>query len=185
MHRAFVCLTAELTAWAVPLAALVCWFSCHTALHLLEQARAEHGRGSLGWLAGAAFSAGAGIWSTHFIAMLGYDPGVGVSYDPAVTLAWLLASIASALAAFALLRRSRDRARVIAAGLILGLGIAAMHFTGLRGVRIQGSVVVDPALAAAAIVAGVALTCGALLALPRGADGGALPRARAGGAPPA
>ncbi|MBK3401016.1 MULTISPECIES: EAL domain-containing protein [Methylobacterium] len=184
MHRAFVCLTAEHTAWAVPLAALVCWFSCHTALHLLEQARPEHGRGSLGWLAGAAFSAGAGIWSTHFIAMLGYDPGVGVSYDPAITLAWLLASIASALAAFALLRRSRDRTRVIAASLILGLGIAAMHITGLRGVRIQGSFVVDPALAAAAIVAGMVLTYGALLALPRAADGGALPRARTSGAPP-
>ncbi|KMO14005.1 bifunctional diguanylate cyclase/phosphodiesterase [Methylobacterium indicum] len=174
MHRAFVCLTAEHTAWAIPLAALVCWFSCRTALHLLEQARVEHGARALGWLVGAAFSAGAGIWSTHFIAMLGYDPGMGISYDPAVTLASLLLSVASALLAFALLWRSRGPLRCAAAGAILGLGIAAMHFTGMRGVRVEGSFVWDPILAGVAVATGLALTCGALLALPRRPEGGRL-----------
>ncbi|KMO24094.1 hypothetical protein, partial [Methylobacterium aquaticum] len=61
MYRAFVCLAAEHTAWAIPLATLVAWLSCHTALQLLGQARADQGRRSLGWLLGAAFSAGAGI----------------------------------------------------------------------------------------------------------------------------
>ncbi len=174
MHRAFVCLTAEHTAWAIPLAALVCWFSCRTALHLLEQARVEHGARALGWLVGAAFSAGAGIWSTHFIAMLGYDPGMGISYDPAVTLASLFLSVASAFLAFALLWRSRGPLRCAAAGAILGLGIAAMHFTGMRGVRVEGSFVWDPILAGVAVATGLALTCGALLALPRRPEGGRL-----------
>ncbi|KTS35008.1 hypothetical protein NS228_14625 [Methylobacterium indicum] len=174
MHRAFVCLTAEHTAWAIPLAALVCWFSCRTALHLLEQARVEHGTRALGWLVGAAFSAGAGIWSTHFIAMLGYDPGMGISYDPAVTLASLFLSVASAFLAFALLWRSRGPLRCAAAGAILGLGIAAMHFTGMRGVRVEGSFVWDPILAGVAVATGLALTCGALLALPRRPEGGRL-----------
>ncbi|NGM35606.1 EAL domain-containing protein [Methylobacterium sp. DB0501] len=167
MYRAFVCLTAEHTAWALPLAALVCGLSCHTALHLLEQARVERGGRSLGWLVGAGFSAGAGIWSTHFIAMLGYDPGLGVGYDLELTLASLGVSVVSALAALALLRPARGPLRGVAAGLLLGLGIAAMHVTGMLGVRIPGRFAWDPALAAAAAATGCLLACAAALALPR------------------
>ncbi|TNC11457.1 EAL domain-containing protein [Methylobacterium terricola] len=167
MYRAFVCLTAEHTAWAIPLAALVCGLSCHTALHLLEQARVERGRRSLGWLLGAGFCAGAGIWSTHFIAMLGYDPGIGVGYDPALTLASLGVSAVGALAALFVLRRARGPFAAVAAGLLLGLGIAAMHVTGMLGVRIPGRFTWDPALATTAVALGCLLACAAALALPR------------------
>ncbi|AWN48493.1 PAS domain S-box protein [Methylobacterium terrae] len=171
MYRAFVCLTAEHTAWALPLAMLVCWLSCHTALRLLEQARAESGGRSAGWLVGAAFSAGAGIWSTHFIAMLGYDPGLGVSYDPAITLASLAVGVISALAALTLLRGARGTGGGVAAGLLLGLGIAVMHATGMQGVRVPGTFAWDPVLAAAAVATGCALACGSLLALSRAETG--------------
>ncbi|OAS24611.1 hypothetical protein A5481_12755 [Methylobacterium platani] len=167
-----MCLTAEHAAWAVPLAGLVCWLSCHTALHLLEQARVERGGRAFGWLAGAAFSAGAGIWSTHFIAMLGYDPGVGVSYDPAITLASLAVGVAGAFAALAVLRRARLVRGVVAGGVLLGLGITAMHVTGMHGVQAPGTFAWDPALAAAAILTGTVLVCLALLALPRTERGG-------------
>ncbi|MGX7705960.1 bifunctional diguanylate cyclase/phosphodiesterase [Methylobacterium sp. Gmos1] len=167
MYRAFVCLTAEHTVWAIPLAALVAWFSCHTALQLLGQARVERGGRSLGWLLGAGFSAGAGTWSTHFIAMLGYDPGVGVGYDPAVTLASLLVGVAGALAALGVLRRARGTAGRLAAGLLLSLGVAAMHTTGMRGVRVPGTFAWHPGPAVAALLVGSALSCAAFLLLRR------------------
>ncbi|AWN50684.1 EAL domain-containing protein [Methylobacterium sp. 17Sr1-1] len=167
MYRAFVCLTAEHTVWAVPLAALVAWFSCLTALQLFGQARAARGGRSLGWLLGAAFSAGAGTWSTHFIAMLGYDPGVGVGYDPAATLASLLVGVAGALAALGLLRRARGTSGRLAAGLLLSLGVAAMHATGMQGVHVPGTFVWHPNLAVAALVVGAALSCAALVVFRR------------------
>ncbi len=178
MYRAFVCLTAEHTAWAIPLALLVSWLSCHTALNLLEQARADRGGRSVGWLVGAGFSAGAGIWSTHFIAMLGYDPGVGVGYDPMVTLASLGVGVFGALLAVSLLRRDRGRLRCIVAGILLGLGIATMHLTGMEGVRVPGTFVWHPALAVAAVLVGCATACAALLLLPRPGTGrGLIPSA--------
>ncbi len=165
MYRAIVCLTAEHRPWAIPLAALVAWLSSHTALQLFTQARVERGTRALGWLLGAAFAAGAGIWSTHFIAMLGYDPGIGVGYDPAVTLASLLVAVASALAALTLLRGADGTLGRIAAGLLLSLGIAAIHAMGMEGVRVPGTFIWHPGLAAAALTLGSLLTCASLLML--------------------
>ncbi|WP_053082006.1 bifunctional diguanylate cyclase/phosphodiesterase [Methylobacterium aquaticum] len=160
--------------WAVPLAALVCWLSCHTALHLLEQARVERGGRSLGWLAGAAFSAGAGIWSTHFIAMLGYDPGLGIRYDPAIILASLAVSVAGALAALAPLRRSPTILRGVAASVLLGLGLAVVHVISMQSLHVPGRFSWDPVLTGTAVLVGFALTCGSLLTLPRPGKTGSL-----------
>ncbi len=165
MYRAFVCLTAEHTAWAIPLAALVAWFSCHTAVQLVEQARIHQGGRSVGWLAGAAYSAGAGTWSTHFIAILGYDPGVGVGYDLTAALVSLFVGVTSALAALTLLHMARSTLGCIAAGLLLSLGIATMHVTGMKGVRMAGTVVWHPGLAVAALLLGSTLVCASLLML--------------------
>ncbi|MCJ2058142.1 bifunctional diguanylate cyclase/phosphodiesterase, partial [Methylobacterium sp. J-048] len=85
MYRALACLTDQHTPWVVPLAACVCWISCYVAL-LLEQRVRKGGASAPAWLLAASFSAGAGIWSTHFIGMLGYDPGVVVGYEMATTL---------------------------------------------------------------------------------------------------
>ena len=100
MYRAFACLTEEHTGWVVALAACVCWISCAVALKLEQrvQVRAD-GHGPV-WLLASGFSIGAGIWSTHFIGMLGYDPGVVLGYEPRTTLLSLIVAIAAATVAF-------------------------------------------------------------------------------------
>jgi NO-binding membrane sensor protein with MHYT domain len=102
---------------------------------------------------------------TRFIAMLGYDPGVGVSYDPAITLAWLLASIASALAGagsttklpwirtprrpvmcIAAMPRPRIRlAAITGAAFSAGAGIWSTHFIAMLGYDPGVGVSYDPA----------------------------------------
>ena len=58
-----------------------------------DRARAgESGRGA--WLALAAFVSGTGIWSTHFVAMLAYQPHLPIGYDPGLTLLSILAAMA-------------------------------------------------------------------------------------------
>ncbi|RZK83769.1 MAG: bifunctional diguanylate cyclase/phosphodiesterase, partial [Methylobacterium sp.] len=129
MYRALACLTDEHTPWVVPLAACVCWISCYVAL-LLEQRVRKGGAWAPSWLLAASFSAGAGIWSTHFIGMLGYDPGVVVGYEVATTLLSLIVAIAAALVAFTLLRAAHQGSpwAGAVAGVVLGGGIACMHF---------------------------------------------------------
>ena len=178
MYRAIICLTEEHTAWVLPLSMLVCWVSCHTAFGLLKQARESTGAAAGAWLTAAGVAAGAGIWSTHFIAMLGYDPGVGVAYDLNLTLLSLAVSIAAAVGALAPLaaKAGSGKARsdkggsgsaasgaAAASGVMLAAGIAGMHFLGMAGVRIPGRFDWDFAFVAAAIGCGTALTTAALL----------------------
>ncbi|MCJ2124188.1 EAL domain-containing protein [Methylobacterium sp. J-077] len=175
MYRALACLTDEHTPWVVPLAACVCWISCYVAL-LLEQRVRKGGASAPAWLLAASFSAGAGIWSTHFIGMLGYDPGVVVGYEMATTLLSLIVAVAAALVAFTLLRAvgratGRDASWAAAiAGLILGCGIACMHFLGIAGVVLPGRFAWDPPLALIATAIGCGLSGAALVVHVRGGD---------------
>jgi NO-binding membrane sensor protein with MHYT domain len=85
MYRAIACLTEEHTGWVVVLATCVCWITCAVALMLEQRVQSRIDGRRLVWLLAAGFSIGAGIWSTHFIGMLGYDPGVVLGYEPRAT----------------------------------------------------------------------------------------------------
>ncbi|MCJ2134259.1 EAL domain-containing protein [Methylobacterium sp. J-026] len=162
MYRAFACLAHEHAAWTVPLAVLICWFSCQTVLRLFQQAREARGRARAGWLGAASLAAGSGIWSTHFIAMLGYDPGIGVGYDLTTTLTSLAIAITVTFVALALAQH-RDRfVGTIVAGLVLSAGIAAMHFTGMLGIRLPGRFVWSVPVVATALAVSAMFSCAAL-----------------------
>ncbi|SDN29569.1 diguanylate cyclase (GGDEF) domain-containing protein [Methylobacterium phyllostachyos] len=155
MYRAFACLTEAHTTWVVVLAACVCWITCSVALKLEQRVRTGSDRRRLVWPLAAGFSIGSGIWSTHFIGMLGYDPGVVLGYEPRTTLLSLVVAIAAASVAFLFARSAPSSGWTgAAAGLILGLGIACMHFLGIAGVRLPGSFTWNIPLAGAAIGAG-------------------------------
>lgn len=167
MYRTLSCLTDEHAAWVLPLSSLVCWVSCHATFGLLKQARESTGPAAAIWLVGTGTAAGAGIWSTHFIAMLGYDPSLSIGYDVRLTLASLGVAVATAFGAAALIRGAAGASAVVASGILLTVGIAAMHFTGMSGVRIPGRFIWDEAFVAAAFASGTVLTCAALFVFTR------------------
>jgi diguanylate cyclase (GGDEF)-like protein/PAS domain S-box-containing protein len=162
MFRTLSCLTDEHAAWVLPLSALVCWVSCHATFGLLKQARESSGYAAAIWIVATGAAAGAGIWSTHFIAMLGYNPPISTGYDLRLTLASLGVAIVAALGAVTLIRAAASSTAIVISGITLTSGIAAMHFTGMAGVRIPGRFVWDEALIAAAISSGIVLTCASL-----------------------
>lgn len=159
MFRAFACLTEQHTFWLVTLAGAVCWFSSHTGLRVLKQAGHNGGElRELGWLLAASFAIGAGIWSTHFIAMLGYDPGVIVGFDVEKTLLSLLVAIVGSLLSLLVLRLAKNATVSVSAGVILGLSISAMHYLGMAGVLIPGRFSWDTSLVAFSIFTAIALS---------------------------
>ena len=102
----------------VLLAAAICALGSFITLFLFAQAREMHGQGRSGWLFLAGFSAGAVMWTTHFVALLAFQPDISIGYDPALTggaffVAVLLATIGLAVAAYGPghsgLRRRRHR----------------------------------------------------------------------------
>lgn len=163
MYRLFVCIGEQHTLWKVGLAALICLLSSFTAFRLLGQARAAQGRSALLWLLAAAFSLGAGAWSTHFVAMLGYDPGVVLGFEVERTLLSLLVAVAAAFLSLFMVRQPTRPALVASAGVLLTSGIGAMHFLGMAGVQIPGTFTWDRSFVAASLLAGSALAVPALI----------------------
>ncbi|HEX8100323.1 MAG TPA: diguanylate cyclase [Actinomycetota bacterium] len=158
MFRVLVCLTDEHTPWLVAVAGSVCVVASCIAFQLLRHATEAQGLPRFWWLLAAAFSTGAGIWSTHFIAMLAYDPGVVVGYEAGPTFLSLgVASGVSALA-LALVVNARSARHLAAGGLMLGLGIASMHYIGMAGVEIPGRFEWDPVLVTASVAFGIVLS---------------------------
>lgn len=70
------CFAGEHNFWLVVLAALVCTLASATALELLIHAGRAGGRNRYIWLTVAAAAGGSGIWATHFLAMLAFEPGL-------------------------------------------------------------------------------------------------------------
>ncbi|KQT85757.1 EAL domain-containing protein [Aurantimonas sp. Leaf443] len=120
-------------------AMLICATTAWLLLVLLERASTHGGLHRLVWMGGVAAVAGMGVWTTHFIAVLGYRPDIAFVYDADTTLVSALVGaglIGLPAAACAL---SRSRLLRVPLGMLSGIGVAAMHFTGMNA--LQGCVV--------------------------------------------
>jgi NO-binding membrane sensor protein with MHYT domain len=128
-----------------------------------RQARSRHRRTR--WLVIAAFAiGGAGIWLMHFTAMLGFDvPRSPVRYNLPMTI--LSMAIAVGVVGIALVfigHGPRKAGRLLAAGLFTGIGVLAMHYTGMAAMHVAGEIHYDPALTVASGVIAVVASTAAL-----------------------
>jgi PAS domain S-box-containing protein len=115
------------------LSVLVAMLGAWTALDLFRRVRANTGRARRIWLTAAAVALGVSIWAMHFVAMLGFDPGSPIRYDPTLTV--LSLGLAIGATGLAFLMCSGSRLRLISAGVIMGLGICLMHYVGMAALR--------------------------------------------------
>jgi len=85
----------------------------------------------------AAVILGSGIWSMHFVAMLGLELPVAYYFDPLITLISALTAILfMGLALLIVHFGTRTRGKILLAGVIMGSGIAAMHYIGMSGMEL-------------------------------------------------
>jgi NO-binding membrane sensor protein with MHYT domain len=134
-------------------------------LHCTVRARASHSQGRRArWLVLAAFAIGGGIWLMHFMAMLGFDvPASPVRYDPVFTAASAVSAIAVVGAGLFIAGTGRRTlAKVLIGGPLTGVGVAAMHYTGMAAVQIAGYISYDRRIVAASVLVAV---CAATVAL--------------------
>lgn len=156
--RILDCVTADHNPSLVVLATIVALFSGFTFFRVLGHARLQVSNAQIGWSLIAALVAGGGIWATHFIGMLGFQPGAAISYDIGLTLmSAIQAMVFSCLATLLLLSRSAISA--LAGALVLGAAIGIMHFTGMRALVFSGSFEWDPSLVV------LSLTLGSIFAI--------------------
>ena len=120
-------------------------FASYTALDLAGRVRASTGWIRRAWLGAAAVAMGGGIWAMHFVAMLAFSmPMMEVGYDLPLTLLSLLTAIVVTGIAFAVMGRADATTRqLLAAGLFMGLGVVAMHYTGMAAMRMPATISYD------------------------------------------
>lgn len=84
------------------------------------------------WLIGGAFAMGMGIWSMHFVGMLAFMMPMPMYFSPFLTiLSMFIAIIASGFAFFMITGSRVNFLPTLAGGILLGIGIASMHYTGM------------------------------------------------------
>ncbi len=124
---------------------LVAILASYTALDMAGRLAQARGRSVYGWMTGGALAMGLGIWSMHFIAMLAFRLPIPVGYDLALTLYSLAVSVgASAYALWLVSRPQLPLPRLLAGAVLMGLGIAAMHYLGMAAMRMQPGIDYDP-----------------------------------------
>ena len=155
MFRVFTCLTGEHDWRLVLLAGLVCFVASIVAVNIFHRAIATHARTRLIWIVIAGAVIGYGIWATHFIAMLAYEPGIPTGYGITLTALSLAAAmvLTSVGLGFAAGESSHWRAPV--GGAIIGAGIASMHYLGMWALEVPGRVTWSIDLVLASIVLGM------------------------------
>ena len=106
----------------------------------------------------AAVALGGGIWSMHFVAMLGLQLPILFYYDPLITLVSALVAILMTGVALLILHfRTRTHTTMTLSGVIVGVGIALMHYIGMSGMEVCRPVY-TPLGITAALVASVLLS---------------------------
>ncbi|MFE3636527.1 MHYT domain-containing protein [Streptomyces cellostaticus] len=135
-------------------------------LRCTVRALAATGRSRRNWLLTAASAIGTGIWTMHFVAMLGFRvSGTDIRYDVPLTILSLVIAVAVVCAGVFAVGRSQDRNRaLLLGGLTTGLGVASMHYLGMAAVRLHGDVTYRPVLVGLSVLIAVVAATAALWA---------------------
>lgn len=189
MYRVLACLTGEHDLRLVVIAAVICALAAISSFHIyrrvtnsppIQQRRYRHHL----WVGLTGVSTGAGIWATHFVAMLAYDSGLPTAYEPVLTLASMLVAISVTTVGYAIAATGQHAtpekyrfdalgrqvtvtigdANAALGGAVIGGGIGIMHYTGMAALRVPGTIEWDTAYVLVSLALGIVLAAAALVA---------------------
>ncbi|MFE9105415.1 MHYT domain-containing protein [Actinomadura geliboluensis] len=129
------------------------------------RARATAGRSRASWLGLAALAiGGTGIWVMHFIAMLGFSiPDTEIRYDVPLTLLSCATAIAVvAVGLFIVGFAGEGTPVIVTGGVLTGIGVASMHYTGMTAMKMGGDIGYQPGLVALSVVIALVAATAAL-----------------------
>ncbi|TKT80181.1 EAL domain-containing protein [Aquamicrobium sp. LC103] len=153
-YKVLSCLAYEHDHKFLLVATIVCTIGSVLAMRLYDRALNFPALNKITWVALAGLFGGTAIWTTHFVAMLGFNPPFERTYDLLLTSLSLLIAIGFSVAGFWLAASAKWKYAAPAGGLVIGVGIAAMHYTGIAGYRIAARIEWDLVAVATSIVAG-------------------------------
>ncbi|MFT8419301.1 MAG: EAL domain-containing protein [Acetobacter sp.] len=151
------CILGQHNLWLVFVAALLCLCGSGVVASLFRHALRAKNNQWYAWLFLTALSSGVAIWCTHFVAMLGYAAGMAARFDPLLTSLSLLIAVFGSTIGFMLATCRFARFLPEIGGVIVGLAIVAMHYTGMLAYRVQGHTTWNVTCLVLSVLAGVVL----------------------------
>ena len=151
--------------WLTPaIAFTVSVIGSFLGLSFAYRARRAAGLARWHWTFLAALALGGmAVWSMHFIAMMGFRlSGTAIRYDTLLTLLSGAIAIVVMGGALALSLRRRSTPWLLLSGLLLGIGVIAMHYTGVASMNVHGDLHLDPVYVAASCAIAVVAATAAL-----------------------
>src|ERR1700720_4442808 len=147
----------------VALSVLIAIFASYAALDLAGRVTAPGGWTRAVWLLGGAGAMGTGIWSMHYIGMLAFVLPVPVAYHwPTVLLSLLAAILASVVALGVVSRQKMGASRAVAGSVLMGAGIAGMHYIGMGAMRLPAMCQFNSSLVVMSVVFAVLISFAAI-----------------------
>ena len=147
----------------VALSVLIAMFASYAALDLAGRVTAASGWTRAVWLLGGAGAMGTGIWSMHYIGMLAFVLPIPVAYHwPTVLLSLFAAILASVIALYVVSRQKMGAFRAFAGSVLMGAGIASMHYIGMAAMRLSAICQFSSFLVVLSVVFAVLISLAAL-----------------------
>jgi NO-binding membrane sensor protein with MHYT domain/signal transduction histidine kinase len=147
----------------VALSVLIAIFASYAALYLAGRVTAAGGWTRVFWLLGGAGAMGTGIWSMHYIGMLAFILPIPVAYHwPTVLLSLFAAILASVVALGVVSRQKMGWFRALAGSVLMGAGIASMHYIGMAAMRLPAVCQFNSFLVVLSVVLAVLISLAAL-----------------------
>src|SRR5260221_7933763 len=147
----------------VALSVLIAVAASYAALDLAERVTATSGRVRAAWVAGGANAKVIGMWSMHYAGMLAFHLPVPVSYYwPGVLGSLLVGVVYSLSALFVVSRPEMGTVRTFLGGVILGCGIAALHYISMASMRMAATMRFEYGLVALSVVFAILFSLAAL-----------------------
>ena len=147
----------------VALSTLIAMVAAYAALDLAARVTAAAGSTRALWLLGGAGAMGTGIWSMHYIGMLAFILPIPVAYHwPTVLLSLVAAVLASGIALQVVSRQSMSLSRAVAGSVLMGAGIASMHYIGMAAMRLPALTHFNSVVVVLSVVLAILIAFGAL-----------------------
>src|SRR5580693_494432 len=147
----------------VALSVLIAMFASYAALDLASRVTAAGGWTRALWVLGGACAMGTGIWSMHYIGMLAFILPIPVAYHwPTVLLSLFAAILASAVALCVVSRQKMGASQAVAGSVLMGAGIAGMHYIGMAAMRLRAICQFNSSLVVLSVAFAVLISLAAL-----------------------
>jgi PAS domain S-box-containing protein len=147
----------------VALSVFIAVFASYAALDLASRVTAAGGWTRALWVLAGAGAMGTGIWSMHYIGMLAFSLPIPVAYHwPTVLLSLIAAICASIIALYVVSREKMSAFQAVAGSVLMGAGIASMHYIGMAAMRLPAKCQFNSLLVVLSVVFAVLISLAAL-----------------------